>query len=457
MKRSGSHERKNKTPGFGRSDSSADCRIAKTGNSSTKIAAKAKYSEKRPDRRENDSRRNTLTDRKTAAHTNTSGLCRAEKLCGGCQYLSVGYAEQLKKKQELAERLFSKFAAVKPIIGMEDPTHYRNKVHHAFAVGKGGEIISGSYAADTHWVVSSDDCLVEDKKSQEIIADICKLAKSFKYKIYDEDRGFGLLRHVLIRRGFATGEILVVLVLASPILPGKKNFIKALRDRHPDITSIVININDQDTSMVLGDRNITIYGPGFIRDRLCGLVYRISPSSFYQINHVQTEVLYKTAVQYADLKARDVIVDAYCGIGTIGLTAAPRVSKLIGIELNPDAVRDARINAAENRIANAEFVNADASDYLDMMAQNGGHADVIFMDPPRSGSTEKFMRAAVRLAPRSIVYISCGPESLARDLEFLTRHGYKVMKLQPVDMFPQTVHVETVVLLTAENKGAGRG
>ena len=388
-----------------------------------------------------------------ASHAKSSGLCRAEKLCGGCQYLSLSYADQLKKKQQLAEELFSGYASVKPIIGMENPTHYRNKVHHAFAIGKGGEIISGSYAADTHWVVSSDNCLVEDIKSQEIIADIRRLAKSFKYKIYDEDRGYGLLRHVLIRRGFVTGEILVVLVLTSPILPGKKNFVKALRDKHPEITSIVININDQDTSMVLGERNITIYGPGFIKDKLCGLVYRISPSSFYQINHVQTEVLYKTAVQYADLKSRDVIVDAYCGIGTIGLTAASKVSKLIGIELNPDAVRDARINAAENHITNAEFINDDASDYLDMMAAGGEHADVVFMDPPRSGSTEKFMRAAVKLAPRSIIYISCGPESLARDLEYLTKHGYKVMKIQPVDMFPQTVHVETVVLLTAKNKG----
>ncbi len=377
-----------------------------------------------------------------------SGLCRAERLCGGCELLAYSYEEQLRKKQQYADKLFSEFAAVKPILGMQEPLHYRNKVHHAFARGKGGEIISGSYAADTHWVVSTDDCLLEDTKSQSIIADIRKLAKSFKYLIYDEDSGRGLLRHVLIRRGFSTGEILVVLVLTSQILPGKNNFIKALRALHPDITSIVININDQDTSMVLGERSITIYGPGFIRDRLCGLTYRISPASFYQINPVQTEILYKTAIQYADLKKRDIIVDAYCGIGTIGLTAASRVSRLIGIELNADAVKDARVNAAANNITNADFINADASEYLNSMAEEGQHADVIFMDPPRSGSTEVFMKAAVRLAPRSIVYISCGPESLKRDLTFLTKHGYKVMKLQPVDMFPQTVHVETVVLLS---------
>ena len=377
-----------------------------------------------------------------------SGKCRAEKLCGGCSYLALKYEEQLKLKQEYIDGLFSEYVKVKPIIGMQDPLHYRNKVHHAFAMGKGGEIISGSYAADTHWVVSTDDCLLEDRKSQDIIETIRKLAKSFKYKPYNEDTGYGLLRHVLIRRGFESGEILVVLVLTSPILPGKKNFVKALREKHPDITSIVINVNDQDTSMVLGERNIPIFGLGFIRDKLCGLSYRISPSSFYQINPVQTEVLYNTAIQYADLKHHDVIIDAYCGIGTIGLTAAGKVSKLIGIELNKDAVRDARINASDNHISNAEFVNADASEYISEMADEGMQADVIFMDPPRSGSTEVFMSSAVKLAPRTIVYISCGPESLKRDLEYLTKHGYKVQKLQPVDMFPQTVHVETVVLMS---------
>ena len=226
-----------------------------------------------------------------------SGKCRAEKLCGGCNYLAYKYDEQLKLKQKYIEGLFSEYVKVKPIIGMQDPLYYRNKVHHAFAMGRGGEIISGSYAADTHRVVSTEDCLLEDRKSQDIIKTIRKLAKSFKYKPYNEDSGHGLLRHVLIRRGFESGEILVVLVLTSPILPGKKNFVKALREKHPDITSIVINVNDQDTSMVLGERNIPIFGPGFIKDKLCGLSYRISPSSFYQINPVQTEVLYNTAIQ----------------------------------------------------------------------------------------------------------------------------------------------------------------
>ncbi len=377
-----------------------------------------------------------------------SGLCRAEKYCGGCQFLGIPYEVQLQEKQSKMEALFSEYVKVKPIIGMEDPRYYRNKVHHAFGRGKGGEIISGSYSADSHWIVSSDDCLLEDRKCQEIMATIRRLARSFKLKIYDEDRGDGLLRHVLIRKGFSSGEILVVLVLTSQILPGKNNFIKALRSEHPEIRSIVINLNDQDTSMVLGERNITIYGPGFIRDTLCGLSFRISPASFYQINPVQTEKLYRTAVQYADLKGKETVIDAYCGIGTIGLTAAAKAKKVIGIELNPEAVKDARINAKENKIENAEFLPGDASDFMTGLAESGEKADVVFLDPPRSGSTETFLKALVRVEPSRIVYVSCGPDSLKRDLIYLTGHGYRVMKLQPVDMFPQTVHVEAVVLLT---------
>ncbi len=377
-----------------------------------------------------------------------SGLCSVEKHCGGCQYLALSYEEQLKKKQAQADALFSGFVKVKPILGMEEPNYYRNKVHHAFGRGKGGEIISGSYSADSHWILNAENCLLEDRECQKIMATIRRLAKSFRLKIYDEDRGDGLLRHVLVRRGFATGEILVVLVLSSQILPGKNNFIKALRAEHPQIKSIVINVNDKDTSMVLGERNITIFGPGFIRDQLCGCTFRISPASFYQINPVQTERLYRTAIQYADLKGKETVIDAYCGIGTIGLTAAAKAKKVIGVELNEDAVKDALINAKENKIENAEFHVGDASEFLHEMAEAGEHADVIFMDPPRSGSTELFLKAAVKMAPSRIVYVSCGPDTLKRDLKFLTAKGYRVLKLQPVDMFPHTVHVETVCLLS---------
>lgn len=378
---------------------------------------------------------------------NTETKCPVSKKCGGCQYQGISYKEQLKKKQKLAERLLGKYGKVNPVIGMESPLYYRNKVHSVFARDRKGNIISGTYEANSHRVVPVEHCMIEDRKSQEIIGTIRSLLKSFKIKTYDEDTGYGLLRHVLVRRGFATGEIMVVLVLGSPILPSKNNFVKALRNAHPEITTIVLNVNDKKTSMVLGDWEKPIYGKGYIRDVLCGCTFRISPKSFYQVNPVQTEVLYQTAISYAGLTGKEVIIDAYCGIGTIGLTAAKHVKKVIGVELNPDAVRDARINAKENRITNVEFRQGDAGQFMAAMADRGEHADVVFMDPPRAGSDQRFLASVIKLAPETVVYISCEPVTLAWDLEYLTKHGYEVKKIQPVDMFPFTEKIETVCLL----------
>ena len=228
-------------------------------------------------------------------------ICRSAKKCGGCQYQGVPYEEQLKKKQKMEEKLLGKFCKVSPIIGMENPYHYRNKVHSAFGRDRKGNIISGTYEASTHHIIPVEDCLIEDEKCQEIIRTIRGMLKSFKIKTYDEDTGYGLLRHVMVRRGFQTGEIMVILVLGSPILPSKNNFVKALRQVHPEITTVILNINDKRTSMVLGEREKAIYGPGFIRDRLCGCTFRISPKSFYQVNPVQTEILYDTAIRYLSL------------------------------------------------------------------------------------------------------------------------------------------------------------
>lgn len=374
--------------------------------------------------------------------------CPVGKKCGGCQYQGVPYKEQLKKKQKLEEKLLGKFCRVSPIIGMESPYYYRNKVHSAFGRDRKGNIISGTYQASTHNIIPVEECLIEDKKCQEIIRTIRGMLKSFKIKTYDEDTGYGLLRHVMVRRGFRTGEIMVILVLGYPVLPSRNNFIKALRQIHPEITTIILNINDKRTSMVLGEREKAVYGPGFIKDRLCGCTFRISPKSFYQVNPVQTEILYSTAIRYAGLSGKETVIDAYCGIGTIGLAAASYAGKVIGVELNKDAVRDARINAKENRITNAEFRQGDAGEFMSAMAENGLHADVVFMDPPRQGSDERFLSSLVRLAPGKVVYISCGPESLARDLKYLTKHHYTVEKIQPVEMFPFTEHIETVVLMS---------
>ena len=374
--------------------------------------------------------------------------CKTSKKCGGCQYQGMEYPQQLRRKQKKTEDLLKKFGKVSPVIGMEQPYFYRNKVHAVFDRDRKGNIISGIYEANTHHVIPVEECLIEDEKCQEIIRSIRGMLKSFKIKTYDEDTGYGLLRHVLVRRGFQTGQIMVVLVIGSPVFHSKNNFVKSLRKTYPEISTVVLNINDKKTSMVLGERENTIYGPGYIRDILCGCTFRISPKSFYQVNPVQTEILYQTAIEYAGLTGKETVIDAYCGIGTIGLVAARKAGKVIGVELNKDAVRDARINAKENAIKNARFYQGDAGDFMVSMADAGEKADVVFMDPPRAGSTQEFLSSAVKLQPSRIVYVSCNPETLARDLKYLVKNKYQVKKIQPVDMFPFTEHVETVVLMS---------
>lgn len=379
---------------------------------------------------------------------NKIAACKAAKKCGGCQYQGIPYEKQLQDKQKAVRQLMQPFCKTAGITGMKDPYHYRNKVHAVFARKKDGTIISGVYEEGTHRVVPVETCQIEDEKADAIINDIRGLLKSFKIKIYNEDTGYGLLRHVLIRRGFSTGEIMVVLVLGSPVMPSKNNFVKALRKLHPEITTVVLNVNDKRTSMVLGDRETTIYGKGYIEDVLCGLRFRISSKSFYQINPVQTEKLYGKAMELAGLSGTERVIDAYCGIGTIGMVAAKFAKEVIGVELNPDAVRDAVKNAKHNQMKNIRFYQEDAGRFMEKMAALGEKADVVFMDPPRSGSTEQFMKSVVTLAPKKIVYISCDPQTQARDLKYLTRYGYKAMGAYPYDMFPFTKHAENIVLLT---------
>ncbi|MCD7866027.1 MAG: 23S rRNA (uracil(1939)-C(5))-methyltransferase RlmD [Clostridiales bacterium] len=379
-------------------------------------------------------------------------VCPVMKKCGGCRYQDISYERQLELKQAQVAKLLKPFCRVYPITGMEHPYHYRNKVHAVFDRLKDGTIISGVYEEKTHRVVPVDDCLIEDEKADAIIRDIRGMLRSFKIKTYDEDTGYGLLRHVLVRRGFATGQIMVVLVLGSPILPSKNNFIRELRKLHPEITTIVINVNDKKTSMVLGEKENVIYGKGYIEDVLCGQTFRISPKSFYQVNPVQTEKLYQKAIKLAGLTGKERVIDAYCGIGTIGICAANRAREVIGVELNRDAVRDAVRNAKMNEKKNISFYGADAGEFMTQMAAQGERADVLFMDPPRSGSSEAFMRAAVRLGPKRIVYISCNPETQARDLNYFTANGYRAQGAYPYDCFPFTGHTETVCLLVKSGK-----
>lgn len=379
-------------------------------------------------------------------------LCPVYKKCGGCDFQGVPYKEQLQKKEKMLKKLLAPYCQIHPIIGMENPYHYRNKVHAVFDHDRKGNPISGVYEKNSHRVVPVESCMIEDQKADEIIGTIRGMLKSFKIRTYDEDTGYGLLRHVLVRRGFQSNEIMVVLVTASPVFPSKNNFVKALLKVHPEITTIVQNVNGRGTSMVLGKQEKALYGKGYIEDTLCGCIFRISPKSFYQVNPVQTEVLYAKAMELAGLTGRETVLDAYCGIGTIGLIASKKAKQVIGVELNRDAVRDAVSNAKRNGIKNARFYCADAGEFMVGMAAEGEKADVVFMDPPRSGSDEKFLDSLVKMGAKKIVYISCGPDTLVRDLGYLTKRGYAVREGWGVDLFSFTKHVESVVLMSRVQK-----
>ncbi|MBR2045121.1 MAG: 23S rRNA (uracil(1939)-C(5))-methyltransferase RlmD [Agathobacter sp.] len=375
-------------------------------------------------------------------------ICPYAKKCGGCDYQGMDYKKQLETKEENVKKLLRDFVKVSPIVGMENPYHYRHKVHAVFDCVARGQVVAGVYKKNSHDVVDIESCQIEDQEADAIIREVKGLLKSFKIKTYDEDTGYGLLRHVLVRKGYHTGQIMVVLVLSSPILPSKNNFVKALRKNHPNISTVVINVNDKKTSMVLGERNITVYGKGFIEDELCGCTFRISPNSFYQVNPAQTELLYEKAIQCAKLTGKEKVIDAYCGTGTIGIIASKHAKEVLGVELNKDAIRDAITNAKRNERKNIRFVNDDAGKYMVSLAEEDEKVDVVIMDPPRSGSDEAFLSSVVKLSPKRVVYVSCGPDTLARDLKYLVKKGYKVEEATPFDLFPMTAHTEVVVALS---------
>ncbi|MEE1064708.1 MAG: 23S rRNA (uracil(1939)-C(5))-methyltransferase RlmD [Acutalibacteraceae bacterium] len=388
-----------------------------------------------------------MAKKQTTAQKKTE-FCPVAKKCGGCQLQNMSYPEQLSYKQAKVIRLLGKFCRVNEIIGMEKPYNYRNKVQAAFGMTRGGKIISGVYQSKSHRIVCIDECRLEDKKADEIIVTIRNMMKHYRMIPYNEDTGYGFLRHVLVKRGFTSGEIMVVLVTGTPMFPGKNAFVKELLRKHPEITTIIQNINREHTSLVLGNAEKVLYGKGTIEDTLCGCVFRISAKSFYQINPVQTEKLYSTAIDYAELTGEETVIDAYCGIGTIGIIAAQKAKEVIAVEVNKDAVFDAKNNARRNDTQNIKFYCDDAGKFMTKMAADGKSADVVFMDPPRAGSDEAFLSSVVTLNPKKVVYVSCNPETQERDLKYLIKNGYKVKKIQPVDMFPHTNHVETVVLLS---------
>ena len=378
-------------------------------------------------------------------------MCPKAGACGACNYNGIKYSKHLDKKQDFVDSLILPFGPVAPIIGMEDPFFYRNKVQAVFGYNSKGEVVSGIYREGTHKLIPVRDCMIEDKEADSVLATIRDLVKRFGITPYDEDLQTGAIRHVLIRRAVATDQTLVVIVSGSHTFRPKDAFVREIVKKHPSVRTVLLHINDQKTSMVLSDGPCKVlYGDGWIQDEMCGLKFRISARSFYQVNAIQAARLYTIAMRMARFKGNESVIDAYCGTGTIGLIASSwGAGHVTGIELNPDAVEDAKENARLNGLENVDFICADASSHMKEMAKSGVTADTVFLDPPRSGSDERFLASLIRLNPKTVVYISCNPETLARDLRYLTKMGpYRMVGAQPVDMFPQTSHVETVVLIS---------
>lgn len=434
-----------------------------TGNKNEKGALKSvKKTSNKNDKDDLKSSKNTKAKKNSKSTNNTGNKqdkntlipnksrCPVSSKCGGCQYIDMPYKQQLKVKHDRLEGLLNDFCDVDEFLGMDNPDHYRCKVHAVFTHDRKGNPLSGIYQEGSHKVVPVESCLLEDQKADAIIATIRGMLKSFKIKTYDEDYGQGLFRHVLIRVGKNSGQIMVILVLTSPILPSKNNFVKALLKAHPEITTIVLNVNDKHTSMILGDKQKVLYGKGYITDIVCGMEFKISPKSFYQVNPLQTQKMYSKAIELAELDGSEEALDCYSGVGTIGIIASRHVRHVTSVEINGDAVRDAIWNAKNNDIQNISFYKNDATRFMQQMADSGDKSDVVFMDPPRSGATKEFLDALFILGPRKVVYISCGPDSLARDLGIITKNGYKVAKCVPVDMFCHTRSIETICLLVKD-------
>lgn len=376
--------------------------------------------------------------------------CPLSSRCGGCDSVNERYEDELLEKYIREEKLLSRFAPVSPILPSPHITGYRCKVQ-AVCGEKDGKLITGIYRRGTHKLIPVRSCILEDERAGEILSLIRTLANRYHIKAYDEDRFTGDLRHILIRTSRYYDEALVVLVASSEDLRSASDLAAALHQRLPYVKSVSIIVNREKTSMVIpeGAAEKVIYGKGYIRDRISGLDFRISSRSFFQVNPEQAENLYTIAMNMAQLRSDDTVLDAYCGTGTIALIAA-HVSgcRVIGIESNPEAVKDAEANARLNDLRNVSFINADASKYMKKMAKEGEHCSVLFLDPPRSGASEEFLASAGRMAPERIVYISCNPETLGRDLRYIRRFlPYRTRGIQPVDLFPGSEHIETVVFL----------
>lgn len=381
--------------------------------------------------------------------------CPIARDCGGCEWLAVPYTIQLRRKQAQFEELLGPMISgdageVRSIVGMKgEPVAYRHKAATPYAHAGRGRIACGFYARGTHRIVRCDDCLAEDPRARHVLNAVARVAARQHIPAYDEDKGTGVLRHAVVRCGYATDDVLLTVVTNVPELRRVERFVAAIREEAPEVTSIVQNVNTRRTNAILGFRNKTLWGPGTMRDKLLGCTFEIGPTTFYQTNPAQTEELYRLAIEGAGLRGGERVLDAYCGCGTIGICAASaNDAQVIGVERVEGAVKAARRNASMNGLdEKCSFVAADATEWMAREGRELGF-DVVLMDPPRAGSTPEFLDGVASLAPARVVYVSCNIETQARDLELIRRNGYRIESVTPVDMFPHTKHVESVAVLS---------
>lgn len=394
----------------------------------------------------------------TSSEARVEPKCPVARQCGGCQLQAMSYEEQLKFKERKVKNHLLRIGKFKedeihmlPIMGMKEPWRYRNKAQFPFGLDKNGNIVAGFYAGRTHDIIECEDCLLGVEENKDILGIIKGFMRVHGIRPYDETTHKGLVRHALIRKGFHSGEIMVCLVINGKDIPAKEQLVEELC-QVKGMTSISYSINQEKTNVIMGKEIVNLYGPGYITDNIGNVTYQISPLSFYQVNPVQTEKLYGTALEYAGLTGNETVWDLYCGIGTISLFLAQNAKKVYGVEIVPQAIEDARRNAALNNITNAEFFTGKAEEVLpEQYEKNKVYADVIVVDPPRKGCDQVCLDTILKMAPKRVVYVSCDSSTLARDLRYLADGGYEVEKVRCCDMFGQSCHVETVCLLSKLN------
>lgn len=388
----------------------------------------------------------------TPSAVRTENDCDVFRQCGGCCYRHINYQEELRIKEQQVkdamERLGGIQAPFDPIAGSAVQEEYRNKAQFPIGINEHGKAVIGYYASRSHRLIRAEHCKLVPEMMNRIARDVVRFINKYKGKVYDEKTGTGTFRHIYLRRGETTGEIMLCIVSAQKMIPKQALFVSFMTERFPEIKTIILNYNSEKTNVILGRESTVLHGDGYIRDTICGVAVRISHQAFYQVNRIQAERLYEQAIQYAGLNGNETILDLYCGIGTIGLSAVKKAGQLIGVEVIPQAVQDAEKNAVQNGYHNARFIAADCNGAVQRLEADGIHPDIIFVDPPRKGCDSAVIDTLTRLAPEKIVMVSCNPSTAARDCRLLTEQGYQVERWQAFDLFPRTKHVECVVLMS---------